>query len=225
MGATLLNPFRHGIPIGVADYDADTLAALADAAAVASLAASVGSDTLVQVTGASQPTKRTVSGLPVVRFDGVDDRLQITTGTHVQPMTTVLVAKLNATTGTPVLVDGGNTNFTHDVGSTTDFIMYAGTSLSSGVALDTAWHIIVATFDGASSNIRIDGGAGVTGAAGASGRTGLTIGSAFSGTLPASMDFRRLVTYDRALSVAELNVLGPALVAHSPGLVSWTPAA
>lgn len=209
----------------VADYDADSLVALADAAAVSSLATSVGSDTLVQAAGANQPTKQTVSGLTVVRFDGVNDRVQITTGAHVQPMTTVLVAKLNGTAGTPVLVDGGNTNFTHDIGSTTAFIMYAGTTLSSAVTLDTAWHIIVAIFNGASSKIRIGGGAGVAGGAGAAGRTGLTLGSAFSGTLPASMDVRRLITYDKVLSVADLNTLGPALVAHSPGLVTWTTAA
>ncbi len=223
--AALLRRRRAGVVGSVADYDADSLVGLADAAAVSALASSVGSDTLVQATGGNQPTKQTDSGLTVVRFDGVNDRLQITTGAHSQPMTTVIVAKLNATAGTPVLVDGGNTNFTHDVGSTTDFIAYAGTTLDSGVALDTNWHIVVAIFNGASSNIRVDGGAGVTGNAGAAGRTGLTIGSAFSGTLPASMDFRRLITFDRALTAGELNILGPALLAHSPGLLTtWNTA-
>ena len=210
----------------VADYDADTVGALADATALASLATSVGNDTLVQATGANQPTKQTVSGLPVVRFDGVNDRLRIATGAHAQPMTTVLVAKLNATGTFPIAVDGGAVALTHDIGGsgTPNWLMYAGTALSSAIALNTAWHIIVAIFNGAWSKIRIDGGAGVGGDAGAAGRTGLTIGSTSTGTFPASMDFRRLVTYDRVLTVAELNALGPALVAHSPGLVSWTPA-
>ncbi len=191
---------------------------------MSSFSTSVGGDTLVQATGANQPSKRTVSGLTVVRFDG-SDRLQITTGAHVQPMTTVVVCKLNATAGTPVILDGGNTNFTHDIGSTTAFIMYSGATLSSGIALDTNWHIIIATFNGASSRIRIDGGAGVGGNAGTGGRTGLTLGSAFSGTLPASMDIRRVIPYDKILSVTEMNILGPALLAHSSSLaLNWTTA-
>ncbi len=57
--------------------------------------------------------------------------------------------------------------------------IYAGTVLSDAPSLDTDWHSAVATFDGASSELRIDGSAVLSGDAGAHGLSGLTFGTHF----------------------------------------------
>src|SRR5215218_9314137 len=62
-------------------FRSEDLSGLANGAAVSTEWSSVvGTSSTTQTTPASRPTKETVSGNTVVRFDGVDDWLRITTG-------------------------------------------------------------------------------------------------------------------------------------------------
>ena len=69
------------IPNLVLWFRASDLSAYADGTAMDNQWSSVvGSSTTTQITTASQPTKQTVGADSVVRFDGTDDWLRITTG-------------------------------------------------------------------------------------------------------------------------------------------------
>lgn len=209
-------------------YRADAITGLADAAAVTSwVDSSAGATPVTQVTGTKRPTYRTavLNGKPVVRFDGVDDFLQVTTGAaHIQPMTTVLVAKLASVAALKYLMDGGTgINMHVAYGGAGPWGMVAASQFTGvGPTSNTAWHILVCVFNETQSRLRVDGGAGVGGTVSAQTRIGLTLGAAQTGILPAPMDLAEAVSFDRVLSVDEINAVGTSLAAKY-GL-AWTTA-
>ncbi|MGX9346389.1 hypothetical protein [Microbacterium sp. KNMS] len=71
------------------------------------------------------------------------------------------------------------------------FGMYAGASLISTKAADTAWHTAVAVFNGASSVLRIDG-VEVSGSAGANAGTGFRVGAQVTNNLYYPIDVERV---------------------------------
>lgn len=58
-------------------YRAADLSGLADGTAISSWTSTWGTSTASQATGTNQPTKQTVNGITVVRFDGSNDRLSL----------------------------------------------------------------------------------------------------------------------------------------------------
>lgn len=157
-----IDPFRpdelHGLQ---AWYDAVAITGLSDGNSVSTWSdlSQFGRD----VTEATNPpTYKTgiVNGLPVVRFDGSNDRLRFAgdnvADTFAQPNTVVAVVH-NSSSGTvyhgsntgdraTLLVNGG------------EWAIFAGDQVrKSGVTVDTDVHVISVIFDGASSELWYDG--------------------------------------------------------------------
>lgn len=208
----------------VAWYAADQLA-LADDAAVASWTDLSGNDThAVQATGASQPTYKTaiLNSLPVVRFDGTDDLLRTAAITLIpQPTTWFCVGKRDA-------VDGNNRYFFDTravngqlLGGQFFYRIYAGgAGYVTGQVIDTSFHIYQATFNGASSDIRVEGGVATTGDPGSTGVNGITIGASGGDTELLDGDLAEIILYDSALSTSDLNSVGEYLA--DKYALTWT---
>lgn len=178
-----------------------------------------------QGTAGARPTYRTnvLNGKPVVRFDGVDDRLACATFALAQPFTRVSVMARTGNAGAVVYYFDGDTVNTAGLykSATDEWHLFAGADLADGAA-NTSFHILVGVFNGASSNLRVDSGAGTTGNAGAGSPNGLTVGSAAGGLVPGACDVAEVAVYSRALTTAELNRIG-AYLAGKYG-VTWSAA-
>lgn len=120
----------------------------------------VGAAALVAPTPPSQKPVAMVdpvSGRKVVRFNGVDQRMDI-------PMdlagakTLVVVGKLNKAGFSQYLVTGGGgPSFNLYNGGSGKWTGYVGASLASTVNGDTNWHVFIMVSNGASSVLSVDG--------------------------------------------------------------------
>lgn len=140
----------------------DTIAALADDAAIATWADSSGNaNDVVQGTGANRPLKKTVTyrgkTFAVARFDGTNDSLRaaafaVPLG---QPNTIFVVAKSDVATDTVnrPLVDGTATRENIYLRATGDRWAYNAESaeVNTSFLADTNWNIHEIIFDGANS--------------------------------------------------------------------------
>jgi hypothetical protein len=84
----------------------------------------------------------------------------------------------------------------------------AGTALSGG-APDTNRHVFIATFDGATSELMIDGSVALSGNAGANSMAGFTLGSSRSsgGASLLSGRVAEVLVYPRKLSASEKTAI------------------
>lgn len=134
---------------------------------------------VTQATGANQPATgtRTINGLNVLDFDGSNDYLTNTAITTTQPNSIFAVAQFDVTSSYRFLLDG----------ITSRQILYnyngeaninAGTEVqSTSTPVSGAASIWSGTFDGASSDLRINGVSEVSGNAGTNGLTDLAVGT------------------------------------------------
>ena len=222
MSHFLLNPHRFGVPFSPSDvagivawYKGDgvlyqdsgrTTLATADGDPIGSWSDLSGSDRhAAQATSTKRPLLKTgangINSLPVARFDGVDDFLQAAFGlTMTQPSTLFAVVKLTSATGGTgrYIFDGASveSNLLQSQGGTTNWTVYGGSGNVGTVASDTNPHVIRAVWNGANSNIGIDGAAGDTGNAGAATTTGITMGIGGNGTTgPAPVSVGEVIRY------------------------------
>lgn len=176
-----------------------------------------------QDTASNQPqvVDGVLNGLPVVRFDGIDERLIRDTiaTTSGLPVTMFVVARSTATTFPNIreMVScdpDGSSDRSCEVAIDTDGHFVAGSASGTnlqGPTADTDWHVIEAVFDGADSLIAVDGGTPAEGDAG---------GGTFDGVLHVGKRFddghegdiaeigavsRRLTATERAAKRAELQ--------------------
>lgn len=101
-----------------------------------------------------------------------------------QPFTVVVVGKLSST-GISQRFIGLGDDSSGGVGSTSGnlWFMRAGTSLSDGASSTAAPHVFMATFNGASSALSIDGTSVATGAGGSTALSKWTLGAGSSASL------------------------------------------
>lgn len=157
----LWSPRNLGASLGVW-LNADALA-LADAAAVASFTDSSGNGRhAANATEAEQPTFQTneLNGLPVVRFDGVDDDLAIANPPLTQPFTIHMTAKLLADAAGRLWEASATTLLCRTSGgSFHDITVSAGTSQVFGAPdySDNAFHLLAVVYAGAASYVSWDG--------------------------------------------------------------------
>lgn len=208
----------------VAWYIADDLA-LADATAVSSWTDRAGTPhNAVQATGTKQPLYKTaiLNGHAVLRFDGIDDFLRSPL-TLSQPDTVFVAFKsLVGASGVRVITDGGSLN-SHLLRSFSNWEIYAGGAVVGAVAADTSAHVLAATYNGASSSLRVAGGAGDSGSAGTGGMTALTIGIAGDQTnFPGNYDIAEVLIYNSALVLTDMNHIGSYLASKYG--TTWTTA-
>lgn len=164
--------------------------------------------TLGYLTASSNAARSTLklavqNGLPVVRFDGVDDYLNASFALE-QPYIRFCVARY-LTTGTKLILDGatGNTAYLYDAaGAGTAWDVYAGATLSR-TGSTAAWTISEAVFDGATSEFAINGGAAATGNVGSSDPDGVSVGAGPNGDFPAHCDVAEVLVFPGALSPSE----------------------
>lgn len=167
---------------------------------------------LTQVTAGNKPSYRTnvVNSLPVVRFDGTDDRMATASFTSVpQPTTFFIVVKSNNASKDRYFDSAGRQLFGND---TSGYEMYAGSSLLTGGTRDTSWHVFTIIFNGASSRARKDGTSTITGNPGTAAITLVYLGwDGIVNTDNLSGDVAEFGMYNVALSDANHNALGSGL--------------
>lgn len=161
-----------------------------------------------QATSANQPLFRTnvLNSKPIIEFDGTNDLLQVTY-TLAQPVTRMAVLRYRSTTAGQASQDGGaNIAALFDIAGT-GYRMYAGNGLQTGT-VDTSYHIFCQGWNGASSTLRVDGGAGVAGDAGSATQGGITFGARAAGTQHGQVNVAETLVYSRMLTLSEINDLG-----------------
>ena len=199
---------------------ADAIQGLADGDPVGTWPDSSGlARDATQSTAAQKPTYRAsraaFSGKPVLEFDTVDDCIASAFGaTLSQPNTFFVVAKVGATGAQRFMIDGDGVGGRHAIfqESVTRWQYYAGSLVDDG-ASDTSVHIFQATFNGASSVLRVDGASGTTGNTGADSIIGVILGAQQVGTSNFGGDIAEVMVYNAALSLDQINGLGLYLAA------------
>lgn len=126
---------------------------------------------LVQAVGASKPTYKTgiQNGLPILRFDGLNDFIGPATFAMTQPETVFVVLKQTTWTLDDAPIDGSTMYMILAQRATTPRFSIYGAAWgceNSALAIGS-FGILTALWNGASSYIRINGGNQVTGNAGA----------------------------------------------------------
>lgn len=161
---------------------------------------------LTQATAGSQPVYKTniLNGKPVVRFDGVDDFLTVTF-TQSQPIHAFVVTQFRtARTGNNTIMDGGGDGWARIYWfSSTQVGLYATANQQPNltVAMLNTFHVLSALFNGASSELRADGGTAVVGDPGTTAPGGLTLGGRGGlGLEPGAVDIAACIAYSGILS-------------------------
>jgi hypothetical protein len=184
-------------------FKADSIVAADDDPVGTWTDSSTSAKNLTQATGSKQPLYKTavLNGKPVVRFDGTDDTMATAALTLDQPLTYLMVVKMNSSTGTRYLCDGASNDslLIYNGGGGAIWVMYAGGAAPSKATDTTAFHVFACKFDGASSEFYVDSGTAATGNCGANNAGGLTIGSSQNGSNPSSIDVAEWLAYDSAL--------------------------
>jgi hypothetical protein len=163
-----------------------------------------------------------INAKPAVRFNGSSTFLKVTFTLN-QPITRFVVAKRASAGAFHSLVDGAATYCLLRYENSDALVAYAGTFLTWGTPTPTfgQWRIHQAIFNGASSSIRLRGGAAVTGNANTLNPGGVTIGSYFGGdALFFNGDIAEVIVYSRALSNSESDQVGNYLA--SKYALTWT---
>jgi hypothetical protein len=158
----------------------------------------------IQTDPALQPSVVTEGGFKHVA-NTATSQLVMPPFTTTGAKTVVLVAKILG--GNTAFFGANGANWNIGV-STTKFYMNAGTTIL-GPALDSAWHVFIAVFDGASSVFSVDG-VEYAGNAGTNQPTNLRMFS-IGGTAYATGGVRDVAIYPSALNPADRQTLTAAL--------------
>lgn len=185
--------------------DASQIVGLSDGDPVATWADESGnSNDATQGTSGRRPTYQTgeINGLPVVRFDGADDRLVVSLA-NAQPYTVFFVGKAAAASGNQYFVDGAtlNTGVISNGGGDTLCIAYNGSFIIAPVAM-TSYRYVACVFNGASSVLSISGAA-TTGDLGTVGTSGMAIGANADGSDNLTGDIAEVIVYHAGLNTTD----------------------
>ncbi len=214
------------VPDMEAWFVADSLS-LADNAAVASWPDDSGNARhAVQADSAKQPIVKLVrtgfNGHDAVYWDGTDRWLTTPSFTLPQPLTIFSVSKLVDVVNGRTVYDGVNAFSCGFLSNSVGHFIYAGSSVGDSVPPTTATNIGVGVFNGASSKIRLNGGAGTAGDAGTASPGGFTLGTFVGGSQVYQGDIAEFIVYSRVLTLVEINDIGNYLATRY-GL-TWTTA-
>lgn len=157
--------------------------------------------------GASAPTLAETGGVLAAAFNGNNQQLGQDLALN-QPYTLMMVFRFYTIkpatnniilSGGPVLFADSNPNWRWNVG---------GGSIASISGADTAWHVLIATGDGASSIFNIDGTE--VSASGTAAFSKLVLGASFNGFI------ERVEILNRALGFTERAIMMEWLTARKP---------
>jgi hypothetical protein len=171
---------------------------------------SAGRD-VAQATAANQPILIPADDLalapaqPYLHFDGADDYLN-GTWVQAQPVHRFAACLISEDNGVgDAVIDGGAAASTARIyrSGATNIGITAGTLLQVTGTTPDYWHRIEGGFNGASSRVRVDDVAPVTGNAGAATTGGCTLGATGIGSAPAQARIAEFIEYNRILTTAE----------------------
>jgi hypothetical protein len=160
-----------------------------------------------QATASKKPIWKVniINGKAVVRFDGTNDFLQNLTLTKAQPVSIFFVLNNRVYVSEDRIMDGsvGNSVILSTYINSPEMSIHAGTAYvatNSNLPVAT-FGVVYVLLNGASSEIRINGGAATTGNPGVNSFfNGITLGAAVAGTTAAAIDIAEVVIYGAALS-------------------------
>jgi len=161
-----------------AHYDASVASSITEVTGVSNWADLSGNGRdLVQLTGADQPVYSAANNS--ITFDGVSDFLKTAAFTLNQPETVYMACQQVSYTSGDYLMDGDiNTGLIYQGTSSPNIQAYAGSFSSDNGDLAVGSDGVVAVvFNGASSSIRVDNNAPVTGNFGAANMGSFTLGT------------------------------------------------
>jgi hypothetical protein len=147
------NPSEWGTVLG--DYDfSKTATIISSAGAVSSVAASSGSYGAITATGTEQPHTgvRTQNSLNVLDFDG-NDKLMLDVPDKAMPITVAMVCANDVPANYATYFGDYIEVYAQDG----QYQLLATLSIDTNVAITTAWVVIVAIFNGASSQLWVNG--------------------------------------------------------------------
>jgi len=156
------------------------------------------------LTAASAPTYRTgfISGNPVVKFDGVNDLLNVSFPSDVsQPVHifALTAQQTQSSTNSAYHYDGDTANQMRFVGGGNpgDWNLYAGSVLGTGDDdEDSGLHLHSHLYDGSDSVARIDRQQIITGDAGSQSLDGITLGARADGDFSTEIEVAMLMVYE-----------------------------
>ncbi len=158
---------------------------------------------LKQGTDTNRPSKEADGS---ILFDGVDNFLKADAFTLVQPETVYLLVKQVTWTLARRFFDGNivNTGLIYQNPTTPTIKMYAGSDSgeNSDLTIDT-YSAICAVFNGASSILRVDNNADVSGDVGAGDMGGLTLGANGANGQWSNIQVKEVLIYNVAHDAAE----------------------
>ncbi|MEV8180341.1 hypothetical protein [Specibacter sp. NPDC078692] len=149
----------------------------------------------------------------VVRFNGTSDAMLAKVVTP-QPMTMVLVGRIRVLNPTTYLKTGGATLGTN---STSNWLAFAGTGGAygpPGLLANTNQHILVASFNGNSSALSVDGNDRAGQAAGTNGSSLIGFGTDPNSTAFMAIDINRFAILPYAATQAQRDALYQTLAAR-----------
>lgn len=173
------------VPSGtpVAWYDASAITGLSDNDSVAQWDDSASTNHLVQAVGAQQPIYKTAvqNNKPGVYSDGsAQQNLSVTLGASASQTNTIFIVCKPDTgeAGLDIVFDStgsGARQAVYTTGSPADWYMYAGSQYGGNALRTNVAQVLVATFKGASSTLRINGSQVDTGNAGTNALDGIRL--------------------------------------------------
>lgn len=167
-----------------------------------------------QVTAGDQPTMvvsgtvQTANGKSILVFDGVNSFMSLTAFMP-QPSTYFIVAKTNNASQLQALISSNNTSARHQISlNSGQYNIFAGTILTGG-SVNTNEHLYSAIFNGASSELRVDGVSIITGNAGSHTVTNPEIGGLTNGVIPWNGYIKTVIGYpsDQSANFAAIESL------------------
>lgn len=207
------------------DYSAKEFLREADGAAVGTWQSRHTAANATQATGANQPARQTVAGMPVLRFDGTNDNMAAAGATASSNVSIFVVAKWDTGATQGAVIDGssGATRNTLYTLTGNDLSANCGTAdVSTGTDPRGAFHLVDFHGVGAGSEVYtdgvLDGGPGNPGTQVLSG--GITIGSFHDGSSLFDGDIAEIVIYDGALTAAQKQAVRDYLQSEWAALLS-----
>lgn len=208
-----------------ADFDpgnSGTVTIVTGVSALANAYPAGGTADLAQATTTQQPAllSANLNGFDVLRFDGSDDLLAMSSGSETQPQTWYLVVKVNLWNGNHYIIDGRNVlgGAIAMKGSSPQINQNAGADVNTNFDLTIgAWQIVTAVFNGNPSMLRVNKLAAVSSGftPGTNNPAGVTLGTAGNLNLDncSQIDVARLLSYGAAHDTTTQNTIIDGLAA------------
>lgn len=172
-----------------------------------------------QATSANRPLFKTnvLNTYPVVRFDGSNDVLTFTNNINVGPSTIFVIGNRISGTNYRAIVVTGKFGMYAQGGVSTNWIIYLGADLISGVASDTTHRLMTAAISsGTTAKLWTNNANAVTRTNGVAYTSNVTstIGASPSGIQQFNGDIAEVLVYDTALSDANVAKVNTFLMAR-----------